>query len=241
MVVIPEGGIIDGAVVLTLQSGDTISAGELAAVSLNGTGTANYALELSADGKSVIVRNNTTEVLTWNGGASGDWSGTGLWRDENSVAKSWKSGDEAVFATAGDKATLSADATAKALTFQASATVDGTGTLSVPTVSVVPTVSATVSAPTAGALEKTGAGTLVLGASRTEQTTVAEGTLRMASGTTVDPAKFTLGTDPAKAVTFDYAGQTLSANSAAYFSISSSSSSKPSPVRADTGITASKS
>ena len=216
VVVIPEGGIIDGAVVLTLQSGDTISAGELAAVSLNGTGTANYALELSADGKSVIVRNNTTEVLTWNGGASGDWSGTGLWRDENSVAKSWKSGDEAVFATAGDKATLSADATAKALTFQASATVDGTGTLSVPTVSVVPTVSATVSAPTAGALEKTGAGTLVLGASRTEQTTVAEGTLRMASGTTVDPAKFTLGTDPAKAVTFDYAGQTLSANSAAY-------------------------
>ena len=154
---------------------------------------------------------------TWNDGTSGsNWSAADKWLLD-SAAATWADNNIAVFATAGDSAALDSDVTAVKLDFQADATVlAGGGTLTVPSVSVVPSVSATIAAPTAGTLEKTGAGTLTLGVSRTDQTTLAEGTLAMADGATVDGTKFMLGTDAAKPVTFDYGGQTLTANPTAY-------------------------
>lgn len=150
---------------------------------------------------------------TWNDGTSGaNWSAADKWLLD-SAAATWADNNIAVFATAGDSVTLDTDVTAVKLDFQADATVAaGSGTLTVPSVSVVPSVSATISASTAGSLEKTGVGTLTLGVSRTDQTTLTEGTLVMANGATVDASKLTLGTDAAKPVVFDYGGQTLSAD-----------------------------
>ena len=150
----------------------------------------------------------TADDYTWNGSGT-SWDDTGAW-DRNSAAADWEDGNNAIFATANATAALAADAFASEVRFTADTTVTGSATLTVPSVSVVADVSATISAPTAGAIEKTGAGTLALGASRTAQTTVTEGTLKVLSGATVAPAKLTLGTDAEKPVTFDYGGQTLS-------------------------------
>lgn len=152
----------------------------------------------------------------WNGGSVG-----GVWTDGSpwlvgGTASAWVDGNTAVFENAGDAATLNVNASADKVDFRANATVDGTATLNVPVVSVVSGVSAAISAPTAGSLTKTGAGALMLGASRTEQTTVAEGTLKMANGATLDASKLTLGTDAAKPVTLDYGGQTLTGTPGSY-------------------------
>ena len=145
----------------------------------------------------------------WNGGSAGSgWTDGSLWMVGGSVS-AWTDGNMAVFETAGDAVTLNANVSAAKVDFRADATVGGTATLTVPDVSVASGVSATISAPTAGALTKNGAGALTLGKSRSEQTTVAEGTLKMANGATLDASKFTLGADAAKPVTLDYGGQTL--------------------------------
>ena len=163
---------------------------------------AGFALVLGAQGDYV-----------WNGGSAGSgWTDGSLWMVGGSVS-AWTDGNTAVFETAGDAATLNANVSAAKVDFRADATVGGTATLTVPDVSVASGVSATISAPTAGALTKNGAGALTLGKSRSEQTTVAEGTLKMANGATLDASKFTLGADAAKPVTLDYGGQTLSVNS----------------------------
>ena len=149
----------------------------------------------------------------WNGGSVGsEWTGGSLWM-VGGAASAWVDGNAAVFENAGDAATLNANVSAAKVDFRANATVGGTATLTVPDVSVASGVSATISAPTAGALTKNGAGALTLGKSRSEQTTVAEGTLKMANDATLDASKFTLGADAAKPVTLDYGGQTLSVNS----------------------------
>ena len=146
----------------------------------------------------------------WNGGTAGSgWTDGSPWMVGGS-ASAWADGNTAVFETAGDAATLNANVSATKVDFRANATVGGTATLTVPDVSVASGASATISAPTAGALTKNGAGALTLGKSRSEQTTVAEGTLKMANGATLDASKFTLGADAAKPVTLDYGGQTLS-------------------------------
>ena len=144
----------------------------------------------------------------WNGG----WTDGSLWM-VGGAASAWTDGNAAVFENAGDAATLNANVSAAKVDFRANATVGGTATFTVPDVSVASGVSATISAPTAGALTKNGAGALTLGKSRSEQTIVAEGTLKMANGATLDASKFTLGTDAAKPVTLDYGGQTLSGGS----------------------------
>ncbi len=137
------------------------------------------------------------------------------WGDENAWTKggadaTWSDGNNAIFATDGAAATLAANAAVNEIVFNDNATISaGGGTLTAPTVSVASGVSASIAAPTAGSLEKTGAGTLTLGSSRTAQTTLTDGTLKMVSGATVDGTKLTLGTDPAKPVTFDYAGQAI--------------------------------
>ncbi len=152
----------------------------------------------------------------WNGGSAGsEWTGGSLWM-VGGAASAWADGNTAVFENAGDAATLNANVSATKVDFRADATVGGTATLTVPDVSVASGVSATISAPTAGALTKTGAGALTLGKSRSEQTTVAEGTLKMASGATLDASKFTLGEDAAKPVTLDYGGQTLTGTPSNY-------------------------
>ena len=155
-----------------------------------------------------LVLTIVAEDYTWNSSQT-NWGDTDAWTKGGAVA-TWADGNNAIFNTANATATLAADASPAKIEFTANATLDGTATLTVPVVSAVPGVSATISAPTAGLLTKAGAGTLTLGSSRTEQTTVSEGTLAMANGATVDGTKLTLGTDPAKPVTFDYGGQTMS-------------------------------
>lgn len=144
--------------------------------------------------------------LGWNGGNAA-WATANAWTNATGTAKTWSDGNYAVFAT-GDTVTLGADVAAVSVTFNADATIAaGDGTLTVPVVDVGSGVLATIAAPTAGALEKTGTGTLTLGSTREgTATTLTEGTLvaNASVGT------LTLGTDAAKPVTFDYEGQTYS-------------------------------
>ncbi len=141
----------------------------------------------------------------WDDGANGGgWTDGAKWNVDGAAAE-WNDSNNAVFAAAGDVATLDAGVTAVALDFRANATVnlaDGvTAVLTVPEVSVASGVSASLNAPVSGAFEKKGAGTLALGTSRTEQTTLSEGTLTMAGATTLDWTKFVFGSDPEKPVT----------------------------------------
>ena len=161
-----------------------------------------------------LVLTIVAEDYTWNGTQT-NWGDADAWTKGGAVT-TWADGNNAIFNTANATATLAADASPAKIEFSADATVNGSASLTVPVVSVVPGVSATISAPTTNALVKTGAGTLVLGSSRTEQTTVSEGTLKMASGATVVPANLTLGTDPTKPVVFDYAGQSFDAQLEAF-------------------------
>ena len=152
----------------------------------------------------------TRLFLTWSGTAE-NWGDANAWTLDGENAK-WTDGENALFETPNATATLGADVAANFLAFNKNATVDGSATLTVPTVSVAEGVTATISAPTAGALEKTGEGSLTLGSSRTDQTTLSEGTLAMASGATLDLAKLTLGTDPAKPVSLNLGGATINAD-----------------------------
>ena len=150
----------------------------------------------------------------WNASQQ-NWNGTGAW-DVDGIASDWADNNNAVFNTANAAATLAADVMAIKLDFRADATVAaGGGTLTVLEASVDPSVSATINAPTTGSLEKNGAGTLTLGSSRTDQTTLSEGALVMSGeGTTLDWTKFTFGTDPLKPVTLKFNdGATLANNS----------------------------
>lgn len=161
-----------------------------------------------------LVLTITAEDYTWNGTQT-NWSDAGAWTKSGASA-TWADGNNAIFNTSNATAALASDASPAELRFAANAAVSGTATLTVPSVSVLPDVAAAINAPTAGALQKTGAGTLTLGSSRADQTTLSEGTLAMANGATVDASKLTLGTDAAKPVVFDYGGQTLTAAPASY-------------------------
>ena len=150
----------------------------------------------------------TADDYTWNA-MQPNWGDADAWT-KGGASATWADGNNAIFSTANATAALAANASAAEVRFTADGTISGSATLTVPSVSVVSGVSATISAPTAGSLEKTGAGTLTLGASRTAQTTVSGGTLAMANGATLDATKLVLGTDDAtKPVTLDYGGGTL--------------------------------
>ncbi len=161
-----------------------------------------------------LVLTLVADNYTWNGSQT-NWGDVGAWT-KGGAAATWADGNNAIFNTANATATLAAGASAAKIEFSADATVGGSASLSVPVVSVVPDVTATITAPTCDSLEKTGAGALTLGASRTDQTTLSEGTLKMSSGATVNPANLTLGTDSATPVTFDYGGQTLNSQLATF-------------------------
>ena len=141
----------------------------------------------------------------WGGGANGGgWTAGSNWLVDG-AASGWENNNNAVFAAAGDKATLDASVTAVALDFRADATVDAAegaeAAISTPEVVVAQGVSATVNAPLSSEFIKTGAGTLALGTNRTEQTALEEGTLAVAGTASLDWTKLTFGTDPAKPVT----------------------------------------
>ena len=148
---------------------------------------------------------------TWRGTAA-NWGDADAWTKDGDPA-TWVEGNNAIFATAYATATLAADVTANLLTFSADATVAGSLTLTIPTVSVAEDASAVISAPIASAFEKTGAGTLTLTQNRTAATTVTEGTLKMDNATVAD---LTLGTYGGAPVTFDYGGQELVKNTRDY-------------------------
>lgn len=162
----------------------------------------------------VLVMTVTAADYTWNGSQT-NWGDADAWTKGDAPA-TWTDGNNAIFNTPNAAATLAADAAASKVDFNADATVSGSATLTASEVAVAADVSASISAPTAGALTKTGAGTLTLGASRTDQTTLSEGTLAVTNGAELDPVKLTLGTDAAKPVTLDYGGQALSGDPAGY-------------------------
>ena len=179
----------------------------------------------------------------WNDGANGGgWTDGAKWGVDGSASE-WSDNNKAVFANAGDVVTLDADVAAVALDFRANATVnvaDGvSAAIATPEVIVASGVSATVNAPISGAavkasvasgasatlnaaisgeITKEGAGTLVLGTNRTTQTTLTEGTLRMAGTASLDWTKLTFGTDPAKPVTLRIDGTATLANTSSTWS-----------------------
>ena len=200
----PRRGSAKGTFTLfSVADGTQCTTADLSSITL-GSGLTGATLSI-VDGAITIEVSHSTQ--TWSGpaGTSAPWSGLN-WDD----GEAFDDGNDALFATANAIAEVDAAVDAFTLTFNENATLTGSGTLTVPVVSVVPDVSATISAPTAGLLEKTGAGSLTLGASRSAQTTLSEGTLVMTSGATLNGV--TLGTDPAKPLTLDLGGGSLSAN-----------------------------
>ncbi len=148
--------------------------------------------------------------FTWNGAEKANWWAADAW-NYNTAASVWYDNNTAVFNTANATATLNANVTAESVVFGEDATIVTNGTdaatLTVPTISVAQNFTATIAAPTSGALAKTGAGTLTLKSSRSETTTLFEGTLVFSGNDTkLDWSKLTLGTDPAKPVTLRFEG-----------------------------------
>lgn len=160
---------------------------------------------ISADGKTITVLKSSAPSYIWNGGAATNWGDADAWTYGN-MAATWVDGNNAIFSTANASATLAADAAANSVMFMADTTIaDGGGTLTVPTVTVVNGVSATIAAPISGAFEKVGSGTLVVSNQTDLATTLSEGTLAICNGASLDWTKLTLGTDAAKPVTLDLA------------------------------------
>ena len=152
-----------------------------------------------------LVLTITAEDYTWNGTQT-NWGDADAWTKGGALA-TWSDGNNAIFGTANAAATLAADASVAEVRFTADAAISGSSALTAPSVSVASGVSAAISTPTAGALEKTGAGTLTLSSSRTAQTDVAEGTLVMSgAGTTLDWSGVTLGTEVGKTAILKFEG-----------------------------------
>ena len=168
---------------------------DLARMQTYDTATDAFTFELAAP---------SGQDFAWNSEDAANWWNKNVWTYDN-AASSWYDYNNAIFSTAGATVTLDANATANSLEFNANATITGSGVLTVPSVTVVQDVTGTISAPTAGPLEKTGAGTLVLGSPRSDATVLSEGTLVMSGeGTTLDWSKLTLGDAPAKPVTLRF-------------------------------------
>ena len=197
---IPPGGAADGKTVFEINDGNgTFTQAEVDAMVVTGTNVSRYRLALADNGAKVVVADTLAGEYIWNDGASGaSWRATGKW-SKNGVVGDWYDSTAAVFANAGDKATVDSAVTAAAVTFRADATVDGSAMLTVPVVAVSNGVSATINVPLAGTIEKIGDGTLTLSQSRTEQTGVTEGTLVMSgTGTTIPWDSVLLGTEAGK-------------------------------------------
>ncbi|MBR4893729.1 MAG: hypothetical protein IKZ36_00850, partial [Kiritimatiellae bacterium] len=166
------------------------------------------------DGKLTLMI--TADNYTWNGTQT-NWGDADAWT-KGGASATWADGNNAVFSKSNTEANIAAKVSAAEVRFAADATVSGSETLSVPSISVEQGVIGTIKAPIAGAFEKVGAGMLTLTKPRTDQTTLSEGTLVMSGeSATVDYQTLTLGTDATKNVTFDYGGKTLTADPTVYF------------------------
>ena len=203
-VTIPAGGVADGSAVLEITDGGTFSQTEVDAFSIS---ESRYALRLADNGAKVVIEDTQAGEYVWNDGASGaSWKTAGKW-SKNNVPGNWYDSTVAVFANDGDAVMVDSAVTAASIEFRGNATVNGSATLTVPTVSVAEGKAASIAGPLAGPIEKTGTGTLTLGSTREgTATTLTEGTLvaNAPIGTLV------LGTDALKPVIFDYGGQTYS-------------------------------
>ncbi len=183
---------------LTCADGTAFTDADISAITL-GEGLASATLFVQGGALKITV---IKETQTWAGAAntSLSWGGAN-WNG----GASWDDGNDAVFATDGAIASVDAAAIATSVTFDENATVTGSATLAPGAVSVAANKEVAISAPTIGSLEKTGAGTLTLGASRSDATTLSEGTLEMSgSDTTLDWSKLSFGTDPAKPLALDF-------------------------------------
>ena len=197
---IPSSGVTDGRTVFEINDGNgTFTQTEVDALEVTGTDASRYALVLTDDDTRIVITDTLAGEYVWNDGASGaSWRTSGKW-SKSGVAGDWYDSTAAVFANVGDEATVDSAVTAGSVTFRANATVGGSAALTVPVVAVSNNVSATINAPMAGVLEKTGTGTLTLGTSRTAQTDITEGTLVMSGdGTTIPWDSVVLGTEVGK-------------------------------------------
>ena len=216
---IPESGVADGTVVV--ESADSaFNAADLSDITLSGNAGNRYRLVLADSDMKIAIEDTLAGEYVWNDGASGlSWRTSGKW-SKNGVAGDWYDSTAAAFTNAGDKVTVDAAVAAASVTFRADATVEGSATLTVPLVAVSNGVSARIDAPTAAPMGdvfvKGGPGTLTLGASRTDSTVVADGTLAMVNGATLDGTKLSLAPDPEKPVVLDLGGGTLGGNPTGY-------------------------
>ena len=219
-----------GTVALTLNGG-AFPAGEYVICSATGGVAASDGDKFvpSTGGKAAswsIVDNkliltvgtlSSAQDFTWAGGAAANWSDANVWMNADGAA-TWADNNNAIFNTANATVTLNNDVTAARVVFSADATISTNGTdaakLTVPIVSVANGVSATISAPTVGALEKTGAGalTLTLTENRTDVTTLTEGTLALVGTASLDWTQLAFGTDSAKPVTLEVGPDATIAN-----------------------------
>ena len=200
-VVMPEGVSAKGTFKLLGKSDGVCRAEEYERITKD-VGLEGAVFAIDEDGDITVTVSHTPQ--TWAGASevSATWGGNN-W----DAGVAFDDGNDAVFATDGAIAEVDADYSAYTLTFNDNAALTGTGTLTVPTITVAEDKTASIAGPLAGPIEKIGTGTLTLGSSRTGMTTtLSEGTLvaNAPVGTLV------LGTDTAKPVTFDYGGQTYS-------------------------------
>ena len=190
----PDSTVIGTFTILSIADGTPCTAADYERIA-KGMGLEHATFGIDNGAVTVTVAGS---AQTWAGasGVSATWSGAN-WDD----GAMFVDGNDAVFATAGAVSEIDALADAYTLTFNESAALTGTGYLIAPTISVAENTEATISPQTLGTLEKTGAGTLTLGKSRTTYPTVlSEGTLVMTDGASLDWSKFTFGTDPEKPV-----------------------------------------
>ena len=163
------------------------------------TATADFTFTLAA------------QDFAWNGGAAANWSDANVWMNADAAA-TWADNNNAIFNTANATVTLNDNVTANSLAFDAPATIGGAATLTASSVSVASDVTAVISAPTVGALEKTGAGALTLTENRTDVTTLTEGTLALVGTASLDWTQLAFGTDSAKPVTLEVGPDATIAN-----------------------------
>ena len=202
-VIKPEGVSAKGTFKLIDKNDGACTAAECALITKD-AGFESAIFGIDEDGDITVTVSHTPQ--TWAGAAetSAPWSG-----DNWDKGVAFDDGNDAIFATDGAIAEVDGNFSAYTLSFNDNAMLTGAGTLAVPTITVAEGKTASIAGPLAGAMEKTGAGTLALGSSRAgTTTTLAEGKLVM----TAPVGTLVLGTDAAKPVTFDYGGQKYSAS-----------------------------
>ena len=194
-VAIPAGGAADGAVVFEITGGGAFTQSDIDDhTAISGDSVGRYALVLVDNGTKIAITDTLAGEYVWNGGSSGaSWKTAGYWT-KNGVAGNWYDSTAAVFANAGDAVTVDSNVTAASIAFRANTTISGPATLSAGEVAVSNGVAASISGPTSGAMEKTGPGTLTLSSSRSDQTTLTDGTLILTgSDVVLDGSRLALG------------------------------------------------